>query len=505
MAGIDGSDFTNAMNQFKLANNTMLLGGGLLGVGPLSGDLIQQWGMLRANGKAYGRLLEAQENGTVKRNQGYEDLLSDKLINDYYTPGDKSTGKTYTYKAPSVAKTPDASDGGEMSQLEALRNLALAAVNNPDSITDNYANLFETMRENIAKALITSGKTAEESTSELKEAETASITADVDFRLLADDQTFTVAGNGGERTYTFTAGTSLEHVAAAVNDNASSTGVKAEITLDESGNASGIMLNSTSAGEDAFVRVDQMVGALFAAAGKSVSAAGADAVEGKDKIESRGNDTAAAIATGIYSGKTTDAQEFVLRGAKGERAFSFTSGASAEDIAAAVNVATGETGIQAEVIRNAAGDIEGLGLKTTEVGDGNYIQIEQKQGYLFSAPGKNVEAKGTSETPSGAKTVDSLSQLGRVNWDSRTYSFTDLGPGGKASITENPNAALAVLDQAIRDIHSGAAELKGVDVGAADKPSRDLGEDADRSNVLELNNFGSTALTNWLDALKSGA
>ncbi|MDR1611159.1 MAG: hypothetical protein LBT97_00075 [Planctomycetota bacterium] len=506
MSTIDGSDYTSALNSLKLANANSLLGSAGSSGGVLSNDVIQQWSMLRANGKAYARLLQAQETGSVKQDKKYDDLLSDKLLNDYYTPADETNATSYTYKAPAATAEKTAADGDELSQLEAMRNLALAAITNPDSINDNYVNLFGQMQQNIAGGLVTSGSSSssDSSATESRSAAAATLTANAGFRLLTDDETFTVAGKTGEKTYSFGAGTVMEDIASAINADSPATGVKAEVVMDENGNAASVKLTSSETGKDAFVRVDQIIGSLFANAGSSKSAAGTDAVKGSDEVVARGGDAAAAIATGIYGGKTTDVQEFTIKTAKGEYAFSFAAGATAGEIAEAVNAASETLGIQAELIRNSSGEVEGLGLKTSDLGDGNYIELTQNQGYLFTAPGKKVDVTGASENPSGANRVDSLSQLGRVTIDGRSYSFADLGYGGKASLTENPAAALSVLDQALRDIYTGAAQLEGVEIGG-DSAAIVAGEDAETSNVLELNNWGSAAIQDWLNALKGAA
>lgn len=502
---IDGSDLTSSMNQLYANNMNTLLGGTSQNVGGgLSGDLIQQWAMRGANGAAYRKLLEAQETGSIKPIDPHKyELMSDKYFNDYYDPETKTVTKP-TYTAESNEPTAASSD--TLTQLEALRNLAAAASGSPSSMNDNYVNLFNSMRQNIANSLVTKADDSSSTTVKTGEAQPATVKGKADFRYLTDDEKFTVAGKSGEKTYSFSAGASLQDIADAINADSAATGVSAEVELDSDGNATNIALSSTDTGKEAFVRVDQTTGSLFATAGSSTSAIGTAATETEAEVVAKGGDSKAAVATGVYTGKVTDDQEFTLTGANGSKKFSFAAGTSVEDIVNAINEASEEIGITASVIRNNSGEIEGMGLESLNAGQNQFVRVEQSKGYLFGAPGKTLNVYGTSENPEGANQINSLSQFGKVTLGGETYSFADLGPGGKISIDENPDIALAIIDQAIRDVYSGAAELKGVDLEEAilERPNMQavLKENntqaSTTSNALEVNNFGSSALSAWI-------
>lgn len=499
---IDGSDLSSTMNQLRLNNANSLLSGlpsTSSSSNPISGDIIQAWTMRGANGAAYRKLLEAQETGSIKpKNPHNYELMSDKYFNDSYTK-DEAGNVSYTYK-PETTTT--AADGDLLSQLEAMRNIASAASSNPNSINDTYANMFNTMRQNVAGALVT--KSDSSTTTKTGEAQAANLTSNVGFRYLDEQQSFTIAGKAGEKSYTFEEGSSLSQIAEAINADSEATGVKAEVVLDASGNATDIKLASTATGKDAFIRVDQTAGSMFAAAGASASAAGVDATEEKTDVVAKGGDAVAALATGASGGKVSGAQEFTIAGANGSKTFKFEAGTDIEDVAAAINEASEELGIRATAIRNSAGDVEGLGLETLEMGQNQYIKVTQKEGYLFTAPGQSVSVYGQSENPDGANAVNSLSQFGQIKYGGQSYSFADLGPGGKISLDSDPDIAVAIIDQAIRDLYSGAAELKGVDMEEAMLERSYVQTNDDRMgssavNAVDINNFGSTAITNWIN------
>lgn len=493
------TDYTSLANQLKLNNANAILGNsGNTSIAGISGDVLQQWANLGANSSAYKKLVEAQKTGTVKQGNTYTELLSDKYFNDYY---DSKTGKlkkaTYT---PTTAQPgleiDEESTSGDV--LNDMRTLALAAISNPNNLNSSHYDFFEKMRASIASNLVT--KASDKVTTTSEEAQAATLTKDFDYRLLLDDQSFVVAGDKGEKTYNFGAGTSIEEIAAAINADAAETGVNAELVETEDGKQQ-IKMTSSATGKKAFVRVDQKVGDLFAAANKSISATGKDAVTKEVDQVASGEDTQAAIAAGLYTGKTMEDVAFTLAGRSGTESFSFEHGATAEEIVAAINEKTDKTGVKAEIIRNADGEAEGIGLLADKSGSGNYVQVKQDKGSLFAAQGKTVSVAGSSidEKKADGPAINSLSDLGKVNIDGVTYSFADLAQGGKASLANNPDAALAVLDQTLRDIYDGRAEIKGFDPAGTYIPGVDVASGNKAStNALEYGNYGSDAISKWI-------
>ncbi len=497
------TDYTQLANQLKLDNANSLLGQtGAPSIAGISGDLLQDWANLGANSGAYKKLLEAEKTGSIKKNNVYStELMSDKYFNDYY---DSKTGKikkaTYT---PSSSAQPGLQIDEESTSddiLGDMRSLALAAISNPNNLNHNHYDFFEKMRSTIAKGLV---KGDGDSASTVTEPATAAkATKDFDYRLLLEDQSFTVAGAKGEKSYTFGSGTSIEEIAAAINADSGETGVKAAMVETDDGTLR-MELTSVATGKDAFVRVDQTRGDLFAESGKSLAAAGKDPVEKKAEETASGEKTQAAIAAGLYTGKTFEDIAFTLAGTEGSKSFSFEQGATAEDIVAAINEASEDTGVRAEVIKNALGEVEGIGLLAAKAGRGNYIQVKQDKGSLFTQEGKMVNVEGstlnTDGEDEGGPAITSEEDLGKVSIDGVTYSFADLAPGGKASLANNPEAALAVLDKTLSDIYNGRAQIEGFDSSTMYmRPSdRDTGRD-DSTNAFEYGNFGSDAMSNWI-------
>jgi hypothetical protein len=197
-----------------------------------------------------------------------------------------------------------------------------------------------------------------------------------------------------------------------------------------------------------------------------------------------------------------DDQTFIVQGARGSEEFSFKRGDSAERIVDGINAASGKTGVTAELIRGASGGVEAIGLLADRAGSGQYVQVSQSQGDLFANAGKTVAVAGASPDTgeTGAPVITNLADLGQASLDGVAYSFADLAPGGKASPERNPDAALAVIDQALRDIHAGRAVIEGFDPETLHIPgltASNPGAQAS-SNVLEINNYGSDAMREWI-------
>ncbi len=494
------TDYTSLANQLKLDNANSILGqAGTPSIAGISGDLLQDWANLGANSSAYKKLVEAEKTGSIKKNNYYTELMSDKYFNDYYDP---ETGKikkaTYTPVGSASSGIPLNEEDTSGDLLGDMRSLALAAISNPNNLNSNHYDFFEKMRARIASNFV-SGQDDDKKTVTTDEAQAAKATKDFDYRLLLEDQTFTVAGSEGEKTYNFGVGTSIEDVAAAINADSADTGVKAEMVETEDGTLR-MELTSVDTGKDAFVRVDQTRGDMFAAPNSSLSAKGKDAVEKEVDAVASGEDTQAAVAGGLYTGETFEDLAFTIAGRKGSEKFEFARGATAEEIVAAINEASENTGVTAQVIRNADGEAEGIGLLAEKSGTGNYIQVRQEKGSLFAKEGGLVNVSGSSDESGGdGPAIGSLADLGRVNIDGVTYSFEDLRQGGKASLANNPEAALAVLDQTLKDIYEGRAEIKGFDPSEMYVPGLKSGTGRDDStNTYEYGNYGSDAMTDWI-------
>jgi hypothetical protein len=146
------TDYSSLINQMRTDTANAIFGTGQKIAG-IDTSLIQQWNMLGANSAAYRKLLAAQETGEIKQNTNYQDIASDKYLNDNY---DTDTG---TYVRPAyVLQTPETyvmDAATETSDtLENMRRLALAAINSPDGLNQIHYDLFDQMRLAIAGSLV---------------------------------------------------------------------------------------------------------------------------------------------------------------------------------------------------------------------------------------------------------------------------------------------------------------------------------------------------------------
>jgi hypothetical protein len=491
------------MNSIKLNNANSILGGsGSSSALPgISGDLLQQWSMLGANSDAYRKLLEAEKNGGVRPKDTIE-LASDKYLNENYNANTKTyTQPKYVSPVDAVQVDPDATTG---DQFEDMRALALAAISNPDKMTSTHYDFFEKMRQNIASNLNTKGGSSSGGATTAEEAKAAEAKATVDYRLLLDNQSFVVAGSGGEQTYNFSAGATLEDVVNEINADTAETGVKASLVENDDGKYE-VTFSSAKEGKDQFVRIDQKIGDLFAASGSSLSGTGTDAVEGTGgETVATSDDTQAAMVAGTPYGKLFEDNAFTVQGAKGSHSFSFAKGTDAAAIVEAINAEAEKTGVKAEAIYADDGTVAGIGLLADKAGSGNYIQVRQDKGELFAAEGKTASVAGSSagKDADSGPSIASLSDLGKVTVGDQVYSFADLAPNGKASLSKNPDIALAVLDQAIKDIAEGRAEVKGFDASELYVPGVTTGAEpasTASTNTREYNNYGHQGITDWLN------
>lgn len=478
--------------------------GGIGSVGGMDGNIIQQWQMLRANSAAYRRLLAAEETGTVKQGNQPVELLSDRYFNDNYNPETKELVRP-TYKPDDTVTPTVDSKATAGDNLDSMRRIALAAMSSSGSLNPVHYDLFEQLRASIANNLQKTSTPSDSSTSTTTDPAAATLSRDISaFRLLTDEQSFTVAGKAGEVKYTFGVGASWDDVASAINADSDKTGVKAEIVKDESGNPAQLKLTSAGTGKDSFIRVDQTTGSVFAAPGASASAVGADGKTSGSSTAATSDQAKAAMAVGVPGATLDKDQTFTVAGNYGSQQFTFAAGTSVESIVDAINGATTKTGVAAQLIQNANGDITGIGLLSDKGGSGQYVQVAQKDGDLFAAKGQTVKAQGKNTgTNVDGTSINNVYDLGRVDINGKSYSFADLGPGGAASLDKNPDVALAIIDQAMRDIYSGKAKVAGFDISDKDNAVY-IPKESDNKNVIN-NTASNTQILGGLhlDDLKS--
>ncbi|MCC8181094.1 MAG: hypothetical protein LIP23_09335 [Planctomycetes bacterium] len=487
------------MSSNNFFGNSSLYGSN--GLGGLDGNIIQQWQMLRANSAAYTRMLKAQQTGSVKQEPKYQELMSDKYFNENYDK-EKQTYTKATYKPDptTVATIDEEATAGD--NLDSMRRLAQAAASGSGSLTDVHHDLFERLRQTIANNLDRSSGTTDDDNKVTDAATAASLTRNVDFRYLVDEQSFTVAGKNGESKYTFGVGETWENVVSTINADSGATGVQAETVKDTDGNITGITLKSTEVGKDKFVRVDQHTGDVFASPGATASAVGTDAkANDSSSTVATGDKMVAAVAVGVEGGVLASDQTFTLQGKTGVKEFSFAAGTNVDDIIAAINEASEDIGVTATAITGSDGSAVGIGLTSNTGGSSEYIRVKQTQGDLFGKEGSELKIYGKNDAINltGGK-ITALTDLGRIDVNGVTYSFADLGPGGSASLSKNPDVATAIIDQTLQDIYSGKAVIKGFDIEDIDN-ARYVPEDKDRpksTNTYTAGSVKNDALDQWL-------
>lgn len=231
---------------------------------------------------------------------------------------------------------------------------------------------------------------------------------------LAADQSFTVGGNDGTYTFSFAAGTSIADMAEAINSRSDSTGINAYAIRDHGDGATELRLVSNDYGAAASVRVQQNEGDAFAAAGDSVYDLGRDAtvtVNGRT-VRTRG------LEANVADGDLRVDLRFNGEGDAGQTTIAQT-GYDRDEL------------VNAEASRSA---------RLTNFQGGLQLQL---------GGGESAADRTVASLPDAG-----LGALGRVTEDGRTYSLADLAGGGAASLANNPELALRVIDQAITDVAS---------------------------------------------------
>jgi len=234
---------------------------------------------------------------------------------------------------------------------------------------------------------------------------------------LAETTTFTVQGETGEREFTFEAGTELSTVAETINNTTDQTGVTAYAV----NGGEQLRLVSDNYGADASVEVTTEEGALFAGASNPDGVArdeGQNATVTVKGIEQETDGLTLEVANSAFSGS-----------------FTFNEGDTTDTTIA-------QTGYDQDTLTDADT------AREVELGDlrgGMQLQLSDGAGAA------NRETFGLNPMD-GAR-------LGRTRVDGQTYSLNDLMSGGAASLAENPEAAIAVIDQAIADVAGERARI----------------------------------------------
>lgn len=265
------------------------------------------------------------------------------------------------------------------------------------------------------------------------QAERAYIEADFGNAALGAAQEFTITGSAGAKTFSFAAGTSIEDMASQINASSGSTGVGAHAIRDQGSGATSIRLVSAEYGADASVRIDQIAGSGFASQGGTAIDYGQNARVTINGEAVATNGLTANVGQGNFSGKIVFAA-----GGPGATGIAQT-GYDQDNL---VDAATGQTAALANIT------------------GGMQLQLGEGSG------GQN------RETVSLGNYNPAL--LGQVTYEGQTYSLNDLYGGGAASLANNPELALKVIDQAIADVASGRANIGAYQANTLDTNANNL-------------------------------
>ncbi len=260
------------------------------------------------------------------------------------------------------------------------------------------------------------------------QAERAYLEADFGAPTTSTAQEFTITGDLGSRTFSFAEGTSVEDMAKQINASADSTGVNAYAVRDQGSGATMLRIASAEYGSNANVRVQQNAGTAFAAEGATVADSGQDA-----RISVNGTDI------------TTDG---------------LTANIATGDVSARIGLnetAIGQTGYDQDDLVNAEQYRTG---SVTNIRGGMQLQLGEGAG------GQNRQNVSLGNY--------NPAMLGRVEYEGQTYSLNDLYGGSEASLANNPELALRIIDQAITDVSSGRANIGAFQANALDTNANNL-------------------------------
>ncbi|MDR0361471.1 MAG: hypothetical protein LBJ46_02110 [Planctomycetota bacterium] len=269
---------------------------------------------------------------------------------------------------------------------------------------------------------------------EAAQAERAYLEADFGAETLAGAQEFSIVGTDGARNFQFAAGTSIADMAAQINAATGSTGVEAYAIRDQGSGATALRIASTKYGSDSMTRVEQRTGDAFAAAGTTVADYGKDASLTVNGANVATNGLIANVQTNDFTGR-----------------ISF----NAEGQGGATSIA--QIGYDRDELVNAADSRQ---ASLNNISGGMQLQLGGGAG------GQNRERISLGNY--------NPATLGRVVVDGETYALNDLYSGGRASLANNPEVAMRIVDQAISDVASGRADIGAYQSNALDTNANNL-------------------------------
>lgn len=160
-------------------------------------------------------------------------------------------------------------------------------------------------------------------------------------------------------------------------------------------------------------------------------------------------------------GSTTlaEAQSFTLTGSTGAtQTFSFSAGASFEEMAEVINARADETGVQAYAINDAGSGATGLRLASAEYGSSQSLRLTQTDGSLFAPTGNTATASGQD----AVLTIDGQ----RVTGDGLTFQVDTGRMTGTLAFREGSPAATTIAQTGYdQDTLTDADTARAVSLG----------------------------------------
>lgn len=250
---------------------------------------------------------------------------------------------------------------------------------------------------------------------------------------LAADQEFTITGAEGGLSFSFAAGTTIDAMATAINAAAGSTGVNAYAIRDAGTGATALRLASSEYGSHASVTVDQTRGNAFAAQGGTMVDYGQDATI------------------------SVDGQSVTTSG--------LTATVSGGKVGAGITFNEGSPG--ATTIAQTGYDQDNL----TDATASRQATLNNIQGGMQLQLGETAGSQSRDNMSLGNY---STGNLGTVMHEGEKYSMNDLFGGGAASLANNPELAIKIIDQAIADVASGRANIGAYQANTLDTNANNL-------------------------------
>ncbi len=286
--------------------------------------------------------------------------------------------------------------------LDGTESISFAS-NDPSDLINSSASTIETYssESSVATTVSFSGDSADQAEKAYVETDLGGGTT------LTEDQSFTVTGSSGSVEINAAAGTSVADMADQINNYSDQTGVTAYAI----NGGTELRLVSNDYGSDESVSVTQNTGSAFTEAGSTVRDSGQDATVSIGGRQVTADGLSADANTGTFTGTIQ------------------------------LTEAAAQTGYDQDTLTDATA----ASVTISDFSGGMQFQL------------------GSTSTSSSSETFGiesfNLGDLGEVTVDGVSYSLADIASGGSASLANDPELALQIIDQAISDVASQQAAI----------------------------------------------